>query len=245
MGEIKVKDKEIVVPGQVLATGMDFFPSYRTYRLGEDIRAQGIGLVKLDGKVLKVIPLSGRYIPQRNDTIIAQVVDVLMSGWRFDINSAYEAVLPLKDAGGRFIEKGADLTRFYALGDCVTCWITNVTSQKLVDVSMRGPGFRKLIGGRMIEVNTHKVPRIIGKQGSMVSMIKDATGCRIIVGQNGVVWIDGEPENDVIAVNAIKKIEEEAHLAGLTDRIKAYLEKEMAGRPKPNRPIEANQAYEG
>jgi exosome complex component RRP4 len=95
----------------------------------------------------------------------------------------------------------------------------------LVDLSARGPGLKKLQGGRIINVNPNKVPRIIGKQGSMVSMIKDATGCRIVVGQNGVVWIDGLPEGELIAVEAIAMIEEKSHLTGLTDKVKAFLEK--------------------
>jgi len=228
MGEIKIKDKEIAVPGEVLATGMEFLPSFKTYRLGEDIRARGLGIVKIDGKVLKIIPLSGRYMPKPHDTIIAQVIDVLMSGWRFDINSAYSAMLPLKDASSRYIERGADLTKIFALGDYVSCMITNVTSQKLIDISMKGPSLRKLTGGRIIEVNTNKVPRIIGKQGSMVTMIKEATGTRIVVGQNGLIWIDGEPKNENIAVNAIRMIEKEAHIAGLTDRVKKFLDTETA-----------------
>ena len=59
----------------------------------------------------------------------------------------------------------------------------------------------------------------------MVSMVKQATGCKIVVGQNGLVWIDGEPDKELIAANAVKKIEEESHLSGLTDRIKVYLDK--------------------
>lgn len=225
MGEIKIKDKEVVVPGEVLAVGMDFLPSYGTYRLGDDIRSSRLGIAKIDGKVIKIISLSGRYLPKRGDTIIAEVTDVLMSGWLLDINSAYHSMLSMKEATSRFIQKGADLTRIYALGDYVTCRIINVTSQKLVDVSMRGPGYRKLEGGRIIEVNTNKVPRIIGKEGSMVTMIKNATNCRITVGQNGIVWVSGEPDMENLAVEAIKKAESEAHTEGLTDRIKKFLEK--------------------
>ena len=132
----------------------------------------------------------------------------------------------MKDATSEYIEKGADLTKYYDLGDYVVCKIVNVTSQKLVDVAMRGPGLKKLQGGRIIEVNANKVPRIIGKAGSMVSMIKEATNCQIVVGQNGLVWIDGEPEMELITVNTIRKIEEGSHLTGLTDKIKEYLEKE-------------------
>ena len=223
MSELNVQDKAIVVPGELLATGMDFLPSFGTYRMKEDIRAARLGLVKIDGKVLKIIPLSGRYIPKRGDTIIGQVVNIMIAGWRMDTNSPYEAVLGMKDATSEFIERGADLSKYYALGDYVVMKIINVTSQKLVDVTMRGPGLHKLIGGRVIDVNTNKVPRIIGKQGSMVTMIKDATGVKIVVGQNGLIWLEGEPRMENIAVDAIRKIEKEGHLSGLTEKIREFL----------------------
>jgi len=83
-----------------------------------------------------------------------------------------------------------------------------------------------LKGGRIIEITSSKVPRVIGKQGSMITLIKEKTECKIIVGQNGRVWISGPtPEKEILAVDVINKIEHEAHLDGLTDRIKEYLEK--------------------
>ncbi|MCX8147158.1 MAG: exosome complex RNA-binding protein Rrp4 [Candidatus Woesearchaeota archaeon] len=227
MSGIKVKEKEIVVPGEIIAEGMDYLPSFGTYRLGETIRAMRLGIVSIDGKVVKIIPLSGRYMPKYGDVIIAEVVDVLLSGWRLNINSAYYAMLSVKDATSKFIEKSADLTKIFNLGDYLVCKVINVTSQKLVDVTTKLPGLKKLEGGRIIEINTNKVPRIIGKGGSMITMIKDMTGCRITVGQNGLVWVQGEPENEIVAINAIKKAEEEAHTEGLTDKIKKFLEEEM------------------
>ncbi|NQU99069.1 RNA-binding protein [Candidatus Woesearchaeota archaeon] len=224
MGKLLVKDKEIVVPGDVIAEGMDFLPSFGTYRTGEKIIANRTSLLSIDGKVIKTIPLAGRYLPKRNDVIIGRVFDILMSGWRMDINSAYSAVLMLQEASFKYIQKGADLTKFFAIDDYVVVKITNVTSQRLVDVTVKGPGLRRLEAGRIVKVSTHKVPRIIGKQGSMVSTIKDATGCRITVGQNGVVWVQGEPEQEVLAVNAIKKIDENSHHSGLTDEIKKFLD---------------------
>ena len=233
MGKINVKDKDIVVPGETLAVGMDNFPGQGTYREGENIVASRLGLVQLDGRTIKLIPLSGRYIPKRYDTIICKVTDVTVNGWRLETNSPYQAMLSMKEATSQFIERGADLTQFYDIGDYIVCNIVNVTSQKLVDVSMKGPGLRKLKGGRMIEVASNKVPRIIGKQGSMVSMIKDATGCSISVGQNGLVWIDGTPEGELLAIMAIRKIEEESHLSGLTDKIKEFLEKNNKVKAAP------------
>ncbi len=58
----------------------------------------------------------------------------------------------------------------------------------------------------------------------MVNMIKDATATRIVVGQNGLIWVDGEPENVMAAISAIKMVEREAHTTGLTDRMQKYLE---------------------
>lgn len=227
MGKLLIKEREIVVPGETLAEGMDYLPGSGTYREGERILAGKLGLSYTDGRTIKLISLSGRYLPKRNDTIIGKVMDVSLHGWRLEINSPYTAMLSMKDATSDYIAKGADLTKYFALGDHIVTEITNVTSQKLVDVSMKGPGLRKLRGGRILEVNTNKVPRIIGKQGSMVTMIKEVTGCKITVGQNGLIWIDGEPNMELIAVNTIKKIAEESHLSGLTDKIKQYLDEQV------------------
>jgi exosome complex component RRP4 len=65
------------------------------------------------------------------------------------------------------------------------------------------------------------VPRLIGKEGSMINIIKEKTGTIIRVGQNGVVWISGE--NVDKAIKAIKTIEEKSHIIGLTDEITKLL----------------------
>ena len=227
MPKIVVKDKDIAVPGETLAIGLDILPGNGTYRDSEKIIANRLGLVAIDERAIKLIPLSGRYIPKTGDTIICKVIDVSFNGWRLDTNSAYSAMLSLKEATSDFIARGANLTQYYDLGDYIVCGIINVTSQKLVDVTTKGPGLRKLKGGRIIEVDSNKVPRIVGKQGSMVIMIKEATKCNITVGQNGLIWIDGEPINELLAIQAIRKIEKESHLSGLTDKIKEFLDKQV------------------
>jgi len=152
-----------------------------------------------------------------------KIVDITMNGWLMDINSAYGAMLNSKDIP-RFVRKGEDLTQYYDVGDYLRVRIFNVTSQNVVDVTMKEPGLQKLEGGRVIKINPHKVPRVIGKQGSMVTLIKEKTQCNITVGQNGVVWLQGPtPESEVQAVCAIKKIEAEAHLEGLTERMTTFL----------------------
>ncbi|NQV08386.1 RNA-binding protein [Candidatus Woesearchaeota archaeon] len=223
MGKLIIKEKEVVVPGDDLAEGMDYLPGNGTYRDGEKIVASKLGLASVDGRAVKIIALSGQYSPKRGDTVIGKVIDVTINGWRFEINCAYSSMLSMKDATSQFIQRGADLTQYYNIGEWVTATITNVTSQKLIDLTMKGPGLRKLVGGRIIKVSPSKVPRIIGKMGSMVTMIKTQTNCRITVGQNGLIWLQGEPKDEILAAETIKKIESESHISGLTEKIEAFL----------------------
>ncbi len=216
--------KEIVVPGEIIAEGMDFLPGEGTYREEEKIKASVLGMLEVKGRLLRIIQLSGKYLPRKGDTIIGRITDILMAGWRVEINSAYTAMLPLKNGTSAFIPKGADLTKYFNIGDYIVAKITNVTSQMLVDLTMKGPGLKKIEEGRIILVNPHKVPRIIGKQGSMISLIKQATKCKITVGQNGVCWIYGEPEQELLAIETIRLIEKKSVISGLTDVIKAFLE---------------------
>jgi exosome complex component RRP4 len=73
-------------------------------------------------------------------------------------------------------------------------------------------------------VTPTKIPRVIGRKGSMISMIKQETGCQIILGLNGVILVTGKSvEDEELAIEAIKKIDQESHTSGLTDRITQLL----------------------
>ncbi len=218
-----VQEKDIIIPGQLLAEGLDILPGDNTYREKEKVYSKVLGLASFAGRVVKITPLSGPYMPRPGDKIIAKVIDILMTGWRVDTNTAYSAVLNVKDATTRFIKKEEDLSKIFDVGDYLIAKITRVTSQNLIDISMREPGLRKIGGGRIIPINSQKVPRVIGRQGSMISVIKNKTGCEITVGQNGIVWIKGSPEGELKAVQAIKLIEEKSHQEGLTEKVEKLL----------------------
>ena len=58
----------------------------------------------------------------------------------------------------------------------------------------------------------------------MIQTIEQATQTRVLIGQNGIVVVTGRtPEGIKLAVRAIKMVEEEAHTANLTQRIKILL----------------------
>ena len=84
----------------------------------------------------------------------------------------------------------------------------------------------KLKGGHIIEFEPSIYRRIMGKKYSMIEIIQKYTRCRIKVGKNGRIWIDGDAEGIGKVLQAISKIESEAATFGLTDRIEELLKKD-------------------
>jgi len=226
MEENKEIKRKLVIPGDFLGTGR---PGHGTFLEEGKVYAKVIGLADEKNGTHFVIPLSGVYDPKRGDGVIGRIEDIVFSKWIVDINSPYIATLPLNEAVEEFIDfTKTDLTKYFDYGDLIFAEITSVTKTKMVQLSMKSSRCRKLRGGRIVKVTPAKVPRIIGKNGSMVEMIKELTGTQIVVGQNGVVWIKGEKE--YLATEAIMLIEQKSHISGLTDQIKQMLEKSVKNK---------------
>ncbi len=225
MGELFVKERQIVVPGDTLATGMDFLPAGGAYREGDDVRSSVVGILGINGRVLRVIPLKSQYRPRPGDMVIAKVSEMTNSVWFAEIDSFRDGVMTMREVP-EYINEGDDLSQYYNYGDYVIAKIINV-GRTNCGLTLKAPGLRKLSGGRIVKVNPAKVPRVIGKQGSMITTIKDKIGCRMIVGQNGLVWVQGEPQHEMLAIEAIKLIEEQGHLQGLTEIVGEFIDKRM------------------
>jgi exosome complex component RRP4 len=219
--KLQVKDKELVVPGQVLAEGMSYIPSGKAIRDGDAVTSTVMGRVSVKGHVVKVQPLNGGYSPRRNDMVIGQVTELAKFGWRIEIGLPNQADLPLRDASTSFIEQGS-MRKYFSEGDYIFAGITDVG--KYIRLSTKTRPHRKLGTGNIIEVNPSNVPRIIGRQGSMIKTIKDASGCNVVVGQNGYVWIQGEDLDKVLLVQkAIEMIDQDAQESGLTEKVEKML----------------------
>ena len=95
-----------------------------------------------------------------------------------------------------------------------------------VELTLNDQRLRQIKDGRVIEVTPSKVPRLIGRSGSMIAMLKNETNCNIFIGQNGRVWLTGKDKNLDLAARTIQKIEKESHIPGLTDRIVKFLKEE-------------------
>lgn len=222
------REREIVVPGETVVSGKNYLPGDGTRRVKEDIVATKFGLAIVDGRTVKIIPLSGVYVPRRGNVVIGKVVDVTYNGWIIDINSAYQAFLSLMECRG-FINK-FDLHGYLNFGDMILATIKSVKSRG-VDLTMRMKGMFKIEKGMIITINPSKVPRVIGKMGSMVKLIKEGTDTNITVGQNGLIWINSDDvEKSLFAKKVILKVVENSSTSGLTEKIKEYLEKHKKGK---------------
>jgi exosome complex component RRP4 len=221
MHEVK---RRYVIPGDKIAEG-NFRPLTNVIRSGNALIATRIGIAETGREGVKVIPLSGVYIPRVNDLVIGKIIDHSSLSWEVDINSCFSAHLPAQDVFGRdFSPARDDMTKHFAIGDMVTARIVafDRTRDPMLTVQDRDLG--KIPRGELLRISATRVPRLIGKRGSMIQTIEQATQTRILIGQNGIVVVTGRsPEGVDLAVSAIRMVEEEAHTANLTQRIKALL----------------------
>jgi len=219
--------RQLVVPGDLLAEG-DYIAGENTFKVDNKIYASRVGLVEYEDKRVNVVALRAFYIPRVGDTVIGTVVEVGFNGWVIDINAPYLALLRASDALNRpFKPQKDDLTQVLDVGDLVVAKIASYDRTHNPQLSVDEPGLGKITRGQVVKITPTKIPRVIGKKGSMISMIKQETGCHIILGQNGVILVTGKnPEDEELAIMAIHKIEEEAHTTGLTDRILQMIRRE-------------------
>ena len=216
---IHVEDKKLVVPGEILAED-DYYPGRGTFREGDKICSSLMGLVSLRNNKISVIPLKSKYVPKKGDVVIGEIDDIRFSMWGVDINSPYSGILPASEVFGR--EK-RELSRVFKIGDVLFLRVVDVDEVKKVKLGLKGRGMGKFKRGILANITPTKVPRLIGKKGSMINMIKEKTRCKIVVGQNGLVWIKGDEDMEQITKNIISLIEAEAHTSGLTNRIRDKL----------------------
>jgi exosome complex component RRP4 len=212
--------REVVVPGDVLDdSGLK--SGDNTYVLDGRIHASVLGVKNVFQNSVSVIPLSGRYMPTTGDTVIGVIEDIGPSNWLVNINAPYPAPLHVSEVPWK-VEFG-DTSRYLNLGHVVMLKILMVDESKKIQVTMNDSGLRRLEGGRIVEIPYSKVSRVIGKSGSMIQTIKNLTDCRIVVGQNGRICVDGYGENTDVAVQAIEIIGRESQSNNLTERVKEFI----------------------
>jgi len=214
-------ERKVVIPGEIIAKA-DYLPGEGTEKREEGIVALKFGLAEESDKLVKVIPLSGVYQPRRGNVVIGNVENLTFNGWMININTPQGAFLSLMEVP-RYVNKD-NLEEVMNIRDMVVAKIVGF-NKRGIDLTINARGLGKLEDGLIIEINSNRVPRIIGKEGSMINIIKEETNCRITVGQNGLIWISGNNiEDEILAKKAIQFIAEKSFVSGLTDEVKKWFE---------------------
>ena len=219
--------KQLVTPGEMLAEG-EYVAGENTYVEENKIYSSRIGLVDLDNKTVTVVALRSFYVPKMGDIVIGTVIEVGFNGWSIDIKSPYTAMLRASDVLSRpFKPQNDELSQVLNSGDLIVAKIASYDRAHDPQLTVAEPGLGKITRGQIMQVTPTKIPRVIGRKGSMISMIKQETGCQIILGLNGVILVTGKnPADEELAMTAIRKIEDESHTSGLTDRITQLLKEQ-------------------
>lgn len=221
--------QRVVIPGDLADESGRYKAGPGTYYKGKQIYAARLGMLTERNGTVGVIPLSGVYNPRPGDLVIGIVLELGPSNWLTDINAPYPAPMHASETPWK-IEFG-ETAEYLRADDAILCKILFVDETKKVQVTMKEPNLRKLQGGQIIEIGPAKVARVIGKNGSMLNLIKKYTDVWMFVGQNGRIWLNGELPMIQVALDVIHLIDEEAHRSGLTERVETYL-KERVGAPR-------------
>ena len=215
--------RKYVIPGEVIVEG-NYRPVANVLRVGEKYYSTRVGMAEVGHEGVRVIPLSGPYIPRVDDLVVGKVVDYSAFAWEVDINSCFFAFLPAQSVFGRDYSPAEDsLTSKFAVGDMLVAKIFAFDRTRDPLLGLAGPGLGRIARGEIVKITPTKVPRLIGKRGSMIRTIEMATNCRLTIGQNGVIVVSGSPEGVLMCLKAIKLVEGEAHTADLTQKVQALL----------------------
>jgi hypothetical protein len=92
-----------------------------------DMMLIGADAITVEGKVIKLVPLAGPYLPKLGDVVVAYCEDVLLSGWRLNLglslaqlgtkylNQVYTVSREVKDAATGAVRVPADYSELGTL----------------------------------------------------------------------------------------------------------------------------------
>ena len=237
--------RKYVIPGDIVAEG-NLRALVNVFRNGNSIVSTRIGITETNSEGAKVIPLSGIYFPRANDIVIGKILDHSSLSWSVDINSSFAAHLPAQDIFGRdFSPAHDDMGRQLSTGDVIVARIAIFDRTRDPILTIQDKDMGKIPTGELLKISPTRVPRLIGKRGSMIQTIEQASSTRITIGQNGIIVVSGKDKEGVtLAINAIHIVEVEAHTSNLTQRIKQLLnvpESEIEGDDDSQTSNEANE----
>jgi len=219
-----MSESQFVLPGDVNVTG-DYRPEQNVILDGNRLMSTAVGFSEIEDNSVTVAPLTGLYTPKTDDLVIGKIVSHNALSWEVDINSYYPGILTAFDIFGKdYSASRDDLSLKLNTCDVILARIANVGSRDPL-LTIIGENLGKIDAGELVKISPAKIPRLIGKHGSMIQSIESSTNATITVGQNGLIVVSCDETNGLLkALAAIRMVDEQAHLVYLTDKVKKMLE---------------------
>ena len=217
--------KRYVLPGDVITTAPLRLHGNVALE-GKRILSTAIGLSDVSYDSVRVISLSGIYLPKVDDLVIGLIKYIHGNSWFADINSCYEGMLLAKDVFGRgsnatLGEMKASLDK----SDLILARIANCDRTREPLLSISGQNLGKIDSGELVKISPTKIPRLIGKHGSMIQTIESSTNATITIGQNGLIVLKCDDSAGLKkAVESIKMMDKALHNTNLEEKIQNILD---------------------
>ncbi|KAJ1860469.1 exosome non-catalytic core subunit rrp40 [Coemansia sp. RSA 2703] len=218
----------VVLPGDIVDTHthkdsedegtMNVDTPDRVLRLGpelaqinDSVRATAAGVChSKDDTQFWVTSNKRRYVAAEGEPVIGVVVARHAEGYRVDIGSAHDALLPLLAFEGATKRNRPDL----ALGTTVYARVSVANSLMDPEIECynsntgKAEGYGELSEGYVIKCSLGLTRRLFNSNAPVLVALGASVPMEIAVGLNGRVWINTEtPATTVLVANAIKNSE--------------------------------------
>ena len=205
---IFVENKEIVLPGSLL-TDNNYKLGRGTYKENGKIYSSITGSVYFESEQIKVIPLKDTYSPNYGDLVIGRVTGSSYSSWSIDINSTYHGFLPTTEL---YDKNEPNINNIINIKDMLLLRVANVDEINRVKLTLRSRGLGKFNQGTIIKVKQPTIHFLSEENAFLTTMIQEYTYTDVIIGKNGLIWINGLKENIERIIEIIELIEKEEPL---------------------------------
>lgn len=215
--------REIVVPSQIIGDADKLKAGRGTFIEDGKIYSDKLGILNKKSDFVQIVPLKGKYDAVEGDFVIGIVEEPLSSSWLVDINAPYPALLHVNEV--QWDVDFGETEKYLNQGDTIMAKVLEVNIEKKLQITLKDRNLYKIRGGYITYIEPSKVPRLIGKKGSMIALLKKYSNSRMFIGKNGRIWIDGKEENISKVIQAINIIENESLSFGLTNKIEEFFKK--------------------
>ena len=101
--------------------------------------------------------------------------------------------------------------------------VQEVDESHSVVLTMKGVGLRRLNEGMMSEISMNHISRLRGDGDVTLRSLKEASDCRIIVAENGRVWVDGDAVGISWMREVLELVRNEGHMANFDASLEALM----------------------